>query len=219
RRPGGRRASAGPATPARPLLHAPRMASPAPLRPPALASRCGAAGASARPPAARARASAAAQLLGRADPDPDGILRTPRRRGGQARDVPGLDHGDLTRRSAKYAEQNNVHPLDDRLINDNNRLFVEGGRKAGYLVEQFPVNVKGCRGSSLCNLGCPNQAKQGTNRVQLQRAERSGVEVVTRAEVLRIEPDRTLRVRVSERSPGAKGAPSEWAPGDYRVQA
>ena len=72
--------------------------------------------------------------------------------------VPGLAHADLTRRSAKYAEQNNVHELDDPLINDNNRLFVEGGRKAGYLVEQFPVNVKGFRGSSLCNLGCPNQA-------------------------------------------------------------
>src|SRR2546425_7212983 len=123
-------------------------------------------------------------------------------------------HADLTRRSAKYAEQNNVHALDDPLINDNNRLFVEGGRKAGYLVEQFPVNVKGCRGSSLCNLGCPNQAKQGTNRVQLPRAERAGVEVVTRAEVLRIEPDRTLTVRVSQKAAGTKGAPSEWAPGD-----
>ena len=137
----------------------------------------------------------------------------------RAWDVPGLDHGDLTRRSARYAEQNNVHPLDDPMINDNNRLFVEGGRKAGYLVEQFPLNVKGCRGSSLCNLGCPNQAKQGTNRVQLPRAERAGVEVVTRAEVLRIAPDRTLHVRVAERPAGAKGAPSEWEPGDYAVRA
>ncbi|HYR31454.1 MAG TPA: GMC oxidoreductase, partial [Gemmatimonadales bacterium] len=91
--------------------------------------------------------------------------------------------------------------------------------KAGYLVEQFPVNVKGCRGSSLCNLGCPNQAKQGTNRVQLPRAERAGVEVVTRAEVLRIAPDRTLHVRVAERPVGAKGGPSEWQPGDYEVRA
>ncbi len=133
--------------------------------------------------------------------------------------VPGLDHADLTARSAQYAEQNNVHLLDDALINDNNRLFVAGGRQAGYTVEQFPVNVKGCRGSSLCNLGCPNQAKQGTNRVQLPRAERAGVEVVTRAEVLRIEADRSLTVRVSEKTPGSKGAASEWAPGEYRVRA
>lgn len=133
--------------------------------------------------------------------------------------VPGLDHTDVARRSAKFAGENNVHLLEPPLINDNNRLFVEGARKAGYRAEQFPVNVKGCRGSSLCNLGCPNQAKQGTNRVQLPRAERAGVEVVTGAEVRAIAPDRTLHVRVAERRPGAKGAPSEWAPGDYRVRA
>src|SRR5438034_8787747 len=133
--------------------------------------------------------------------------------------VPGLDHADIVTRSERFAAQNGVHLLEDSLINDNNRLFVEGGRKAGFRVEQFPVNVQGCRGSSLCNLGCPNQAKQGTNRVQLPRAERAGVEVVTRAEVLRIEPDRTLTVRVSQKAAGTKGAPSEWAPGDYAVRA
>lgn len=133
--------------------------------------------------------------------------------------VPGLDHADLVARTAKYAEQNNVHLLEASLINDNNRLFVTGGRKAGYEVEQFPVNVKGCRGSSLCNLGCPNQAKQGTDRVQLPRAERAGVEIVTRAEVRRIGPDRMLQVRVAERPAGAKGAPSEWPPGEHQVQA
>jgi choline dehydrogenase-like flavoprotein len=133
--------------------------------------------------------------------------------------VPGLAHGDLARRSATYAAANNVHLLPPEEINDNNRLFVEGGRRAGYHVEQFPVNVNGCRGSSLCNLGCPNQAKQGTNRVQLPNAEREGVQVITRAAVRRVHPDRTLDLRVAERPAGGKGAPSEWAPGDYRVRA
>jgi len=132
--------------------------------------------------------------------------------------VPGLEHADLLHRSERYKAENNVHLLPDEEINDNNRLFAEGSRKAGYAVEQFPVNVKGCRGSSLCNLGCPNQAKQGTNRVQLPAAERGGVEVVTRAEVLRIGPDRSLEVRVGQRPAGAKGLPSEWAPGDYRLE-
>jgi len=133
--------------------------------------------------------------------------------------VPGLDHADLLRRSQRYLTENNVHLLPAEEINDNNRLFVEGGARAGYRVEQFPVNVKGCRGSSLCNLGCPNQAKQGTNRVQLPRAERDGVEIVTRAEVLRVEADRTLAVRVAAKPDGGKGRPSEWAPGDYRLRA
>ena len=132
--------------------------------------------------------------------------------------VPGLDHADVVARSRRYAGENEVHLLPDRDINDNNRLFVEGCRGAGFVAEQFPLNVKGCRGSSLCNLGCPNAAKQGTNRVQLPRAEAQGVEVVSRAEVLRLE-ERAAIVRVAEKPAGAKGLPSEWAPGDYRVRA
>ena len=133
--------------------------------------------------------------------------------------VPGLDHEDLAARSRRYMGENNVHLLPADELNDNNRLFALGARQAGYAVEQFPVNVKGCLGSSLCNLGCPNQAKQGTNRLQLPAAERGGVEVVTRAEVLRIEADRSLGVRVSATDAGAAGLPSEWAPGEYRVEA
>ena len=83
-------------------------------------------------------------------------------------------------------EQNNVHLLERERQNDNNRLFAEGAARAGFHPEQFPLNLRGCRGSSLCNLGCPNNAKQGTNRVQLPSAERQGVEVVTRAEVRRV---------------------------------
>ena len=133
--------------------------------------------------------------------------------------VPGLEWSDIADRSAKYMEQNNVHLLEDQLINDNNKLFVEGARKAGFHVEQFPLNVKGCLGSSLCNLGCPNLAKQGTHRVQLPYAEAHGVEVVTRADVQRIE-ERAVVVSVGRVSGSAdKGAAGEWPAGDYRVRA
>lgn len=132
--------------------------------------------------------------------------------------VPGLQHDDVARRSQRYADENNVHPLPPEEINDNNRLFREGCLEAGYRVQQFPVNVRGCRGASLCNLGCPNGAKQGTDRVQLPAAERRGVEIVTRAEVLRIE-ERCVVVRVSEPEPGAPGGRSAWVPGEYRLSA
>ncbi|HEX7025292.1 MAG TPA: GMC oxidoreductase [Gemmatimonadales bacterium] len=132
--------------------------------------------------------------------------------------VPGIEHGDLAARTRKYMEQNNVHPLEPALINDNNRLFVEGAARAGFHAEQFPLNLRGCRGSSLCNLGCPNAAKQGTNRVQLPAAERMGVEIVTRAEVTRLSA-RALDVLVTPRPAGGKGADSEWAPGEYRIEA
>ncbi|HEV8356589.1 MAG TPA: GMC family oxidoreductase [Gemmatimonadales bacterium] len=132
--------------------------------------------------------------------------------------VPGLTHADIERRSRKYFAENNVHLLEPDLLNENNRRFVEGASKAGYRAEQFPLNLKGCRGSSLCNLGCPNAAKQGTDRVQLPSAERQGVLVVTRAEVTRVE-ERRLRVVVSPRPAGGKGADPEWAPGEYLVEA
>ena len=132
--------------------------------------------------------------------------------------VPDLAWSDLAERSAKYSAQNNVHLLDSEFINDNNRLFFEGAHKAGFHAEQFPLNVKGCLGSSLCNLGCPNLAKQGTHRVQLPHAESHGVEVVTRAEVLRIE-DHAVVVRVGSKTSGDKGVDGEWPAGEYRVRA
>jgi len=136
----------------------------------------------------------------------------------RAWDVPGLDYSDIVRRSRVYAEQNNVHLLAADLLNDNNRLFVQGCAEAGYHAEQFPLNVRGCKGSSLCNLGCPNAAKQGTHRVQLPSAKRQGVEVVTRAAVRRVE-DRAVIVEVTPKADGQKGRPSEWAPGTYRIKA
>ena len=133
--------------------------------------------------------------------------------------VPQLQHDDVVRRSRKYLAQNNVHYLPPDRINDNNRLFVQGALAAGYHVEQFPLNLDGCVGASVCNLGCPNLAKMGTHRVQLPAAERAGVEVVTRAEVVRLDDDRTLHVRVDAGQPGGKGAPSEWPAGDYTIRA
>jgi len=132
--------------------------------------------------------------------------------------VPGLTHADIEQRSRTYMRENNVHFLEPDRINENNQLFVRGCEAAGYVSGAFPVNVKGCLGSSLCNLGCPNGAKQGTDRVQLPEAERGGVEVVTRAEVLRVE-ERAVLVRVTPRPSGAKGEESAWPPGDYRVRA
>ena len=143
-------------------------------------------------------------------PAPERVIR--------AWDVPGLEHADLVRRTARYVRENNVHLLRDREINGNNRLFVKGAVAAGYSPHQFPVNVKGCRGSTLCNLGCPNGAKQGTHKVQLPAAEAGGVEVVTRAEAVRVE-ERAVVVHVRPRPDGALGAPSEWDPGPYRIRA
>ena len=129
--------------------------------------------------------------------------------------TPGIDFDDLQRRSAKYLEENNVHLLDETELNDNNRLFRDGCRELGFRVRQFPINVKGCRSSSLCNLGCPNGAKQGTDRVQLPAAEAAGVEVITNCRVTRIS-DGQCEAVVAD--PGF-GLPSAWEEGSYRITA
>jgi choline dehydrogenase-like flavoprotein len=129
--------------------------------------------------------------------------------------VPGIEFEDLQRRSAKYLEENNVHRLDESELNDNNRLFRDGCSELGYRVQQFPINVKGCRSSSLCNLGCPNGAKQGTHRVQLPVAEAAGVEVITNCRVTRVGEGQCEAVVAD---PGF-GLPSAWEPGAYRVKA
>ncbi len=130
--------------------------------------------------------------------------------------VPGLQWSDLRRRSMKYIRENNVHLLEEERLNDNNRLFFEACGKLGYRVEQFPVNLKGCQGSGMCNLGCPNAAKQGTHRVQLPAAEAAGVEVITNCKVQRIEERGVLRAVVEARP---YGLPSAWEPGEHLVRA
>ncbi len=136
--------------------------------------------------------------------------------------VPGLAPDDVLARCARFEADNSVGLAPERALNDNNRLFRLGCERLGWPAGQFPINVVGCRGCGLCNLGCSNGAKQGTNRVQLPRAERAGVEVVTRCEVESIDARGeapVLRARVRAPAPGALGEPSPWAPGEYVVRA
>jgi choline dehydrogenase-like flavoprotein len=129
--------------------------------------------------------------------------------------VPGLDAADLLTRSQKYISENNVHLQPESLLNDNNRLFRKGCQELGFRVEQFPVNLKGCRAASLCNLGCPNGAKQGTHVVQLPKAREQGVEMITNCKVHRIG-EREVIASVDE---SAFGKPCLWAAGNYRISA
>src|SRR6266568_1137646 len=229
------------------------MVSTASLRPPALPTRSRTTDEIPRATAARPHVAPAARILGRADPHLDGILRAPRRRGGDrlsvrrarlggeavsasrsydiviigsgagggtvAQELAPLVRDDVRilvlEKGPRFADQE----FTGRELEMADALYQDGGAfltRDGTMTLAF---ASACRGSSLCNLGCPNQAKQGTNRVQLPRAERAGVEVVTRAEVWCIYPDPALTVRVSQKAAGTKGAPSEWAPGDYAVRA
>jgi hypothetical protein len=140
----------------------------------------------------------------------------------EAWNVPGVDHADLCRRIARFERDNGVDFVPDALLNDNNRLFAEGCRRLGWHPVRFPVNLRGCRGASLCNLGCPNGAKQGTAVVQIPRAEQQGVEFVTRATVPRLAAGPGGGGIVDLEDDGAPhplNRASEWQPGRYRLSA
>ncbi len=130
--------------------------------------------------------------------------------------IPGIDVQDLAPRFKKYEEENNVHLLPPDEINENNRLFVAGCQKLGWKAEQFPINVKGCRGLATCNLGCAVHAKQGTAAVQIPHAEALGVEVIPFCRVRRIEGHDVIANVVS---PEHNLAPSALPVGAYRFRA
>ena len=150
-----------------------------------------------------------------------GTSMTPPERVISGWNLPGLSYDDVVERTARYAVQNNASFIPDNLINDNNRLFQQGCEALGRDARQFPINVRGCRGSSLCNLGCPNNAKQGTAQVQIPAAQAAGVEVVTRAEVrgLRVGGRGGILDVFVDDSPHPHGSQSEWAPGHHVVHA
>ncbi len=125
--------------------------------------------------------------------------------------VPGLSWEDISARTDRCAEENGVHPIPEHHLNENNTLFRDACKNLGWHVDQFPINVRGCKGAGLCNLGCPNGAKQGTHRVQLPAAESAGVEVITNCRVDRVE-NRALSAEVV-------GNSTPWKPGRYRIKA
>jgi choline dehydrogenase-like flavoprotein len=138
--------------------------------------------------------------------------------------LPGLRHSDLVLRGKRLMAQNGVHLLPSTELNDNNRLFQQGCEALGWPVRQFPVNVRGCKGSSLCNLGCPNGAKQGTRQVQIPQAVQAGVEVVTRATAQRVQPDGDgggiVDLLVDDAPhPHGPAMQSAWPAGPYQIHA
>ena len=135
--------------------------------------------------------------------------------------LPGLSYSDVVTRTAKYAVQNGAGFIPDDLINENNRLFQSGCKALGWEARQFPINVRGCRGSSLCNLGCPNNAKQGTAQVQIPAAQVQGVEVVTHAEVtaLRVGGRGGILDVTVDGTPHPHGSVSAWPAGRYVIHA
>lgn len=130
--------------------------------------------------------------------------------------VPGIDLTDLGPRYEKYIKENNAHLYPPEEINENNKLFVEGCKRLGWSVRQFPVNTRGCVGLGTCNLGCAIHAKQGTAAVQIPVAVKNGVELISFCRAQRIE-DHDVIAEIMPTEHGLK--PSSLPTGHYRFRA
>lgn len=67
-----------------------------------------------------------------------------------------------------------VRSVDDGVLGENNRLFVEQAKKQGFAAAAMKRYDKGCKGSGFCLTGCPNGAKQGMSVTYVPWALRTG---------------------------------------------
>ena len=110
-------------------------------------------------------------------------------------------------------EENNVHLLPargDQRQQPALRRWVRAGGLPGRAVPAERQAAAGAPASAISAARTPPSREPTASSSRAPR--RRGVEVVTRAEVLRLE-ERAVVVRVSPKPPGAKGRPSEWAAG------
>lgn len=67
-----------------------------------------------------------------------------------------------------------VRSVDDAVLGENNRLFVEQAKKQGFAAAPMKRYDKGCKGSGMCLTACPNGAKQGMSVTYVPWALRTG---------------------------------------------
>jgi len=119
----------------------------------------------------------------------------------------------------------NVHEPADSEVNENNRLFASGCRRAGLSARRFELNMRGCTACGACFAGCASDAKQGTMVTYVADAVGGGVRLVHHCQVEAIEMEGAgeTRVAVGARAfiaPSAEGSrPNLLPPGPVRFRA
>ncbi|MDB5099964.1 MAG: family oxidoreductase [Cyanobacteria bacterium RYN_339] len=94
----------------------------------------------------------------------------------------------------------NVQLPGDRLVNENNRLLVEGARKLGWKVEKIPgARTEACTNSGHCLQGCSYDAKQSQLVTNIPRALSRGAVLYAdcRARKLIVENGRAVGVEAT----------------------
>jgi choline dehydrogenase-like flavoprotein len=76
--------------------------------------------------------------------------------------------------------------VPDELYGQNSRLFERGAAVLGYAGARIPRNERGCLGTGVCALGCPQDAKQAMHVSYVPRALEAGARLYTRCRVIRV---------------------------------
>jgi len=113
--------------------------------------------------------------------------------------------------SSSYAaveERLNIHAWDEQLANPNNRALLDGVRAMGHEAHGMRRNVKACRNSGFCGLGCPFDAKQAMGITFLPDALAAGARVQSNlwVETVKRDGDWVATARIW---PAGARAPSE----------
>jgi len=86
----------------------------------------------------------------------------------------------------KIEKDLNIHPIEDEILGENNRLFGEACNKMGYASRIIRRNAKGCYGSNRCMQGCPFAAKQSTDVTYIPWSVEKGARLYTNCKVTKI---------------------------------
>lgn len=87
---------------------------------------------------------------------------------------------------AEIEEALSVHPVPDEVMGRNGELIRAGARALGLSGGPIPRNISGCKGSSVCVLGCPTGAKQAMHIGYLPAAQKAGARIYERVRVDRL---------------------------------
>jgi choline dehydrogenase-like flavoprotein len=113
---------------------------------------------------------------------PDYVLDTWRREFG----VDQIDEAVMRPYFEKVEQELNVHPVPDATYGRNSRLFERGAQALGFAGARIPRNERGCMGTGVCALGCPQDAKQAMHVSYIPKALAAGATLYTRCRADRV---------------------------------
>jgi choline dehydrogenase-like flavoprotein len=98
-----------------------------------------------------------------------------------------LDGGELDGCFTRVERALSVAEVAPELAGANAAVARRGAERLGWSHGYLRRNARGCVGSGVCAFGCPTSAKQHTGITYLPRARAAGAQIITGADVRRIE--------------------------------